>query len=110
MSDRITLSLLALLALLMIGFAAVWPQGLGARSPKPFGHFPTQQTPEMQAALNRANINAQKQIADAKAAAEAAKKNAAARIAPITVSPKLAAPLPPPPPPPPAPGGLRPNQ
>jgi hypothetical protein len=31
----------------------VWPQGYGARSPAPFGHTPIQQTPEMQAALQR---------------------------------------------------------
>jgi hypothetical protein len=110
MSDRITLSLLALLAVLMISFAAIWPQGLGARSPAPFGHLPLQQTPQMRAALLRASLNAQKQIADARAAAEAAKKNAAARIGPITVSPRAAAGAAAISPPKPAPGGLRPDQ
>ena len=53
MKDRLFLSLLAAVAALMIGFAAVWPQGLGARSPGPFGHTPLQQTPAMQAAMAR---------------------------------------------------------
>jgi hypothetical protein len=110
MSDRIILSLLALVAVLMIGFAAIWPQGLGARSPAPFGHLPLQQTPEMKAALMRASLKVEQQIADAKAAAAAAKKNAASRIGPISVSPRLTAPAAPPPPAASAPGGLRSGQ
>jgi hypothetical protein len=38
MSDRLVLPLIALAALAMIGLSLVWPQGLGARSPAPFGH------------------------------------------------------------------------
>jgi hypothetical protein len=38
MSDRLFFSLAALAAVAMILLAAVWPQGLGARSPGPFGH------------------------------------------------------------------------
>jgi hypothetical protein len=53
MNDRVLLSLLAALAVVLIGFAAIWPQGQGARSPGPFGHIPTQQTPEMKAAMAR---------------------------------------------------------
>ena len=53
MSDRVLFSLLAAIAVIMIGFAAVWPQGYGARSPGPFGHTPLQQTPLMQAAMAR---------------------------------------------------------
>jgi len=41
MSDRFALPLLALLALGLIALALVWPQGLGRRSPGPFGHHPT---------------------------------------------------------------------
>lgn len=37
LSDRLFFGGLALLALLMIALAAVWPQGQGARSPGPFG-------------------------------------------------------------------------
>ena len=37
MSDRVFFSLTALLAVLMVALAAVWPQGFGARSPGPFG-------------------------------------------------------------------------
>ena len=38
MSDRLFFSALALIAVAMIALAMVWPQGLGARSPAPFGH------------------------------------------------------------------------
>lgn len=53
MIDRLFFPALAALVVLMIGLAMVWPQGLGARSPGPFGHTPVQQTPEMQAAMKR---------------------------------------------------------
>ena len=38
MRDRFFFPLIALLALAMIALAMVWPQGLGAPSPAPFGH------------------------------------------------------------------------
>ncbi len=38
MPDRLVLPLLALAAAAMISLSLVWPQGLGARSPGPFGH------------------------------------------------------------------------
>ena len=38
MSDRLFFSLAALATAAMIALALVWPQGLGARSPGPFGH------------------------------------------------------------------------
>ena len=38
MSDRIFYPLAALIAVLLIALAAVYPQGIGARSPGPFGH------------------------------------------------------------------------
>ena len=37
-SDRWFFGGLALMAILMIALAGVWPQGQGARSPAPFGH------------------------------------------------------------------------
>jgi hypothetical protein len=43
MHDRLLFPLLGLAALAMIALALVWPQGLGARSPGPFGHEPVQQ-------------------------------------------------------------------
>jgi hypothetical protein len=53
MSDRVFFSLAALVAVLMVALAAVWPQGLGARAPGPFGH-PVVETPEAQrAAITR---------------------------------------------------------
>jgi hypothetical protein len=93
MSDRVKLTLLAAFAALMIGFAAIWPQGLGDRSPGPFGHTPVQRTPAMRAALARATAKAQKQIEDNRAAADAAKKAAADRNGPLKLSPH-AMPLP----------------
>jgi hypothetical protein len=41
MSDRVFFPLLALIAAAMIALSMVWPQGLGSRSPAPFGHAPT---------------------------------------------------------------------
>jgi len=46
MSDRLFFSLTALIAILMIALAAVTPQGLGARSPGPFGRPLAQPTPD----------------------------------------------------------------
>jgi hypothetical protein len=38
MSNPLYFSLAALMALLLIALGLVYPQGLGARSPAPFGH------------------------------------------------------------------------
>lgn len=38
MNARIFFPAAALLALLMIALSLVWPQGIGVRSPAPFGH------------------------------------------------------------------------
>ena len=59
MNDRVLLSLVAALAVALIGFAAIWPQGYGARSPGPFGATPYQQTPEMKALMAREAAAAQ---------------------------------------------------
>ncbi|HXQ12083.1 MAG TPA: hypothetical protein VN805_13890 [Caulobacteraceae bacterium] len=53
MSDRMFFSLAALIAILMIALATVAPQGLGARSPGPFGRPLAQPAPD-QAALAHA--------------------------------------------------------
>ena len=53
MPDRLFFPALVLAALLMVALAAVWPQGLGDRSPEPFGHPPVQRAPAMQAAMKR---------------------------------------------------------
>ena len=45
MSDRVFFSLVALIAVVIIGLALVWPQGWGARSPEPFGHELAQPAP-----------------------------------------------------------------
>jgi hypothetical protein len=54
MSDRVFFSLAALLAVLMVALAAVWPQGLGARSPGPFGHPVAPVSLAQHAAITRA--------------------------------------------------------
>ena len=53
MLDRFFLPALAVLALGIVALAMVWPQGLGDRSPGPFGSTPVQQTPEMQALMKK---------------------------------------------------------
>ena len=45
MPDRLLFPLMGLAAVLMIALALVWPQGLGARSPAPFGHAMVQKNP-----------------------------------------------------------------
>jgi hypothetical protein len=62
MLDRLYLPLLGLLTAAAIALALVWPQGLGARSPAPFGHTPVQQTPQMKAAMQRETEASQKRI------------------------------------------------
>jgi hypothetical protein len=45
MSDRIFFGVCALIAAGLIALALVWPQGLGARSPEPFGRPLAQPAP-----------------------------------------------------------------
>lgn len=71
MLDRLYLPLLALVTVAVIAFAAVWPQGLGARSPAPFGSTPLQQTPAMKAAMLREHNAAQRRAAEAREAIRA---------------------------------------
>ena len=76
MLDRLFLPALIALAILMIGLAMVWPQGLGDRSPGPFGHMPVQQTPEMKAAMKRETDAANKRATTAKQAVSDAQTRA----------------------------------
>ncbi|MBV8682331.1 MAG: hypothetical protein JO111_05625 [Caulobacteraceae bacterium] len=50
MSDRLFFPLVALIALALIALSLVWPQGLGAPSPAPFGQplAPVRQDPAPQ--------------------------------------------------------------
>jgi hypothetical protein len=68
MLDRLFLPLIALAAAAAIALALVWPQGLGDRSPAPFGHEPVQRTPEMQAAMKRETEAAQRNLDEARQA------------------------------------------
>ena len=69
---------LGLAAVAAIVLSLVWPQGLGARSPGPFGHMPVQQTPEMQAAMKRETEANARRIEGARAAVRAAQAQAIA--------------------------------
>ncbi|MFT4254252.1 MAG: hypothetical protein QM608_17430 [Caulobacter sp.] len=60
MPDRIFMPLCALIALAMVAFSMVWPQGYGARSPGPFGATPLQQTPEMKALIEKEKTSARR--------------------------------------------------
>jgi hypothetical protein len=62
MLDRLYLPLLGLAALAAIALSLVWPQGLGARSPGPFGHTPVQQTPAVRAAMKRESDASQQRL------------------------------------------------
>ena len=66
MLDRLFLPFLGLTAVAVIMLSLVWPQGMGARSPGPFGHTPLQQTPAMQAAIKREADAAQRRAAQAR--------------------------------------------
>ena len=68
MFDRFYLPLLAVAAIAAVALALVWPQGLGDRSPAPFGHEPVLRTPEMQARMKRETEAAQKRVDQARQA------------------------------------------
>ncbi len=68
MLDRFYLPLLALAAAAAVALALVWPQGLGDRSPAPFGHEPVLRTPAMQAAMKRETEAAQRRVDQAREA------------------------------------------
>ena len=68
MLDRFYLAVLSLAAMAAIALAMVWPQGLGDRSPGPFGHTPIQRSPQMQAAMRRETEAAQRQVDQARQA------------------------------------------
>ena len=78
MLDRLYLPLLAAAAVLTIALAMVWPQGLGARSPGPFGQTPVQQTPEMKAKMKREHDAAQERARLAREAVRALQTQAIA--------------------------------
>jgi hypothetical protein len=66
MLDRFFLAILGLAAAAAIALALVWPQGLGDRSPAPFGSTPVQRTPRVQAAMRRETEAAQKEAEQAR--------------------------------------------
>ena len=68
MLDRLFMPALIAAALLVTALAMVWPQGLGDRSPGPFGHEPVQRTPEVQAAMKRETEASEKRLREAREA------------------------------------------
>jgi hypothetical protein len=68
MLDRLYLPVLALAAIAAVALALVFPQGYGDRSPDPFGSTPIQQTPQMQAKMQRESLAAQRRTNQARAA------------------------------------------
>ena len=68
MFDRFYLPALGLAALAAVALALVWPQGLGDRSPAPFGHEPVQRSAEMQARMKRETEAAQRRVDHAREA------------------------------------------
>ncbi|MDB5476864.1 MAG: hypothetical protein JWP49_2375 [Phenylobacterium sp.] len=66
MLDRLYMPFLALAALAAIALALVWPQGLGDRSPGPFGSTPVQQTPAMKAAMDRETQSSERRLKQAR--------------------------------------------
>ncbi|MBS0295026.1 MAG: hypothetical protein JSR45_01855 [Proteobacteria bacterium] len=86
MSDRLFFASAALLAVLLVGLAFVWPQGQGRRSPGPFGK------PEVITDAARKDLadEAKRQAGPAKAAAPAAAASpastAATQAAPVTAA------------------------
>ena len=68
MLDRLYLPILGVLAAAAVALALVWPQGLGDRSPGPFGHEPVQRSAAMQAAMRRETRASEARINDARQA------------------------------------------
>lgn len=68
MLDRLYLPFLALIAAALIALGTVWPQGLGERSPAPFGHDPVLRTAAAKAAMKRATDASQERLDEARRA------------------------------------------
>ena len=79
MFDRFFMPVLGLAALAAVALALVWPQGLGDRSPAPFGHEPVERTAQAQAIMKRATEASERRIGQAR---DAVRKLQAQTIAP----------------------------
>ncbi|MBP2157512.1 MULTISPECIES: hypothetical protein [Asticcacaulis] len=80
--DKIFYPAAAVIAIVLIAISFVWPQGLGAPSPKPFGHaieLPDYYRMVRERDARLAREAKEKEEARAKAAAEAASASAAAQ-------------------------------
>ncbi|UDF05413.1 hypothetical protein [Asticcacaulis sp. AND118] len=85
MNDKVFYTGAAVIALLMIGLSLVWPQGLGVRSPEPFGHevvlpdVVRAQREKAERDARRKAEQAAERAAKAQAAAEASAASASAQ-------------------------------
>lgn len=85
MNDKVFYTGAAVIALLMIGLSLVWPQGLGVRSPAPFGHevvlpdVVRAQREKAERDARRKGEQAAQRAAKAQAAAEASAASASAQ-------------------------------
>lgn len=85
MNDKVFFTGAAVIALLMIGLSLVWPQGLGVRSPAPFGHevvlpdVVRAQREKAERDAKRKAEQAAERAAKAQAAAEASAASASAQ-------------------------------
>lgn len=78
MLDRLYFPFLVLAAAAVVGLAAVWPQGLGDRSPDPFGGTVVQRTPALQAAMRRETEASEHRLTQARDAVRALQTRAIA--------------------------------
>ena len=78
MFDRFYLGLLVVGAVAAVALALVWPQGLGDRSPAPFGHEPVLRSAEMQAKMRAETEAAQKRVDQARQAVRSIQNQAIA--------------------------------
>jgi len=76
MLDRLFLPGLLALTALIVALAMVWPQGLGDRSPPPFGHAPVQRAPQVQAAMKAETEASERRLRLAREAVAALKAKA----------------------------------
>ncbi|MDC7684000.1 hypothetical protein PQU92_11985 [Asticcacaulis sp. BYS171W] len=85
MNDKVFYSVAALIALGMVALSLVWPQGLGVRSPAPFGHaieLPDQVRAERERAERKEKRHAE-EAAERAARAQAQAEGDAASAAPV---------------------------
>ncbi|EGF93047.1 hypothetical protein ABI_14860 [Asticcacaulis biprosthecium C19] len=80
LDDKIFYPLAAVIAIAMIAFAMSWPQGLGTRSPPPFGH--AEQLPDYYRMVKERDARLKREAAD-KAARRAEQATESATVSSV---------------------------